>query len=99
MAKYVEPLSVGCYNRGVPPQVYGKGLDAYETVCLLEGKMNEVIEAINDEMYSFLDKYFNQIMIDAAYDSTTETLILQKEIVSDSNMHTYNADERSITIG
>lgn len=98
MAKTIKPLDVYNFNGNVPPQVYGKGLDAYEVVCQLNGKMNEIIALVNDEMYELLNEYFNKIMIDCAYDEETETLILKKELATTGTTHVYNAGERSITI-
>lgn len=94
----INPLDVYSFNTNVPPQIYGKGLDAYEVVCLLNGKMNEIIALVNDEMYELLNEYFNKIMIDCAYDEETETLILKKELSTTGTSHVYNAGERSITI-
>lgn len=96
--KKINPLELYNFNGNVPPQIYGKGLDAYEVVCLLNGKMNEIIALVNGEMYELLNEYFNKIMIDCAYDEETETLILKKELSTTGTNHVYNAGERSITI-
>lgn len=53
---------------------------------------------VEDEIKKEVDKYFNEVMIQAIYDEDTETITLTKELSGDGT-HVYNVDERAIVIG
>ena len=53
---------------------------------------------VEDEIKAEVDKYFNQVMIQAIYDEQTETITLAKELSGDG-VHTYNVDKQAIVIG
>lgn len=82
----IEPIIMGCLNCHTP-QVYGKGMSYYEEMCMIIAKQNEIIEAINENMHTYLDKYFNSIMIDAIYIEDTKTIMLKKEDVVENAVH------------
>lgn len=85
----------------VLPTVYDNSLSYYEVLCKLTEKINEVIERINDnfssEITDAIDKYFNNIMMKAIYDSTTETITLEKELSAEGE-HVYNVAEQGIDV-
>lgn len=85
----------------VLPTAYDNSLSYYEVLCKLTEKVNEVIEGINDnfssEIASAIDKYFNTLMMEAIYDSATETITLEKEISADGE-HVYNVVEHGIEV-
>lgn len=64
----------------VIPLAFDESMSYYECICKLTAKINELISVFNeeltDELTAYIDERFNEIMIDAMYDSSTETLIL-----------------------
>ena len=62
------------------PLVYDDSLSYYELLCKIVNAINEIIESINDGLTSYIDKYFNSIMITATYDEKNETIYLGKEV-------------------
>lgn len=77
--------------RGIPrwtcqkvlPASYDDSLSYYEQLCKLTEKMNEIIEAINNNFEQLVREEINKFFVDTVYDSSTETLILsvkEKEI-------------------
>ena len=85
----------------VLPTAYDNSLSYYEVLYKLTEKVNEVIELINEnfssEIADAIDKYFNNLMMEAIYNSTTETITLEKEISADGE-HVYNAAEQGIDV-
>lgn len=65
------------------PLTYDDSLSYYEQLCKLTNKMNELVNFVNGEIsttiQNYLDQHFNDIMINAIYDESTETIILEKE--------------------
>ena len=53
---------------------------------------------VEDEIKAEVDKYFNQVMIQAIYDEQTETITLEKELSGDG-VHVYDSSKQSIIIG
>lgn len=84
------------------PSAYSDSLSYYEELSKLVNKMNEIIDAINEDysklIKEYLDKYFDSIMIDASYNESTETLILSKEISSAGSEHIYLNDTNTIEV-
>lgn len=68
------------------PLAYDDSLSYYEQVCKLTTKMNEIIDFINTEVDEALTKYidaqFNNLIINAIYDESTETITLKKDVKS-----------------
>lgn len=64
------------------PLTYDDSLSYYEQLCKLTNKMNELVNFANEELtatiQNYLDQHFNDIMINAIYDESTETIILEK---------------------
>lgn len=64
------------------PVSYDYSLSYYEQLCKLTDKMNELIEFINNnfnkQIQNYLDKKFDDLMINAIYDEATETIVLEK---------------------
>ena len=65
------------------PLTYDDSLSYYEQLCKLTNKMNELVNFVNGEIsttiQNYLDQHFNDIMINAIYDESTETIIFEKE--------------------
>lgn len=64
------------------PLSYDDSLSYYEQLCKLTNKMNEIVEFINDNfsetIQNYIDKKFDDLMINAIYDESTETIALEK---------------------
>ena len=65
------------------PTTFSDSLSYYEELARLVQKMNEIIQAINEDFETLVqegvDIYFNEIMIKSTYDEKTETLYLTKD--------------------
>lgn len=65
------------------PLSYDDSLSYYEQLCKLTNKMNEIVEFINGNLseviQNYIDKKFNDLMINVIYDEATETIILKNE--------------------
>lgn len=74
--------NVGCkpITIGELPTSYFESLSYYEQICLLCNKMNEIIDFMNNnisaEIKAYIDKEFNNILLDTMYNEETETLIM-----------------------
>lgn len=53
---------------------------------------------VEDEIKAQVDKFFNNVMIQAIYDKENETIILQKQLTGDG-VHTYDAGKQTMVIG
>ena len=93
----IKPVVLNCTP--VLPTSYGDALSYYEEICKLVNKMNEIINDINDNMESYIDKYFNGIMVNAVYDEENERIILSKELVITSDVHTYIGETNTMKVG
>ena len=64
------------------PLTYDDSLSYYEQVCKLTNKMNEIVDIINgdisERIQQYIDERFDTLMINAIYDESTETIILEK---------------------
>lgn len=64
------------------PLTYDDSLSYYEQVCKLTDKMNEIVDFINgdisERIQQYIDERFDNLMINAIYDESTETIILEK---------------------
>ena len=101
--KNIEQFRFWCQK--ILPLVYDDSLSYYEVLCKLTAKMNEIINAINNNdwekiVIEEINKYFNSIMIDAMYDkhSRTITLSRRKEIVVKDGVHIYTPDNSTMNI-
>lgn len=69
-----------CYSQKVIPLAFDESLSYYENICKLVAKMNEIIDFANnelsEELKTYIDKRFNDIMLDTMYEPETETLIM-----------------------
>ena len=77
MDKVFIPCSVK-----ILPVSYDDSLSYYEQLCKLTNKMNELVEFINsnfsEQIQNYLDKKFDDLMINAIYDEATETIVLER---------------------
>ena len=53
---------------------------------------------VEDEIKAQVDKYFNNVMIQAIYDKDSKTINLQKQLSGDG-VHTYDAGTLTMKIG
>lgn len=53
---------------------------------------------VEDEIKAQVDKYFNNVMIQAIYDKDSKTITLQKQL-SGGGVHTYDAGTLTMRIG
>lgn len=75
-----------CYNmcntHKVLPLVYDDSLSYYEQLCKLTNTINDIINLIGGDatgvLKEYIDKRFDNIMINAVYDMQTETIYFQK---------------------
>ena len=69
-----------CYTTKVIPLAFDESMSYYEQICKLTAKMNELISFANNELTEalkeYIDKEFNNMMLDTMYDAETETLTL-----------------------
>lgn len=69
-----------CYTTKVIPLAFDESMSYYEQICKLTAKMNELIEFANNELTEtlkeYIEKEFNNIMLDTMYDPETETLTM-----------------------
>ena len=72
--------SCGCAISKTIPSEFDNSLSYMEILMQLCNKTNEIISIINDvfaqQISAYIDERFNDMMIDAMYDSSTETLVL-----------------------
>lgn len=77
----MDKIKIPCCAR-ILPLTYDDSLSYYEQVCKITNKMNELVDFANGELtaiiQNYLDQHFNDIMINAIYDESTETIILEK---------------------
>lgn len=68
------------------PLTYDDSLSYYEQVCKLTTKMNEIVNFINTNvngaLKEYIDAQFNNLIIDAIYDESAETITLKKGVKS-----------------
>lgn len=68
------------------PLTYDDSLSYYEQLCKLTTKMNEIVNFINinvdKALTEYIDKQFNNLIINAIYDESTETITLKKDVKS-----------------
>lgn len=78
----MDKIIIPCSAK-ILPLTYDDSLSYYEQLCKLTNKMNELVDFVNGEIsttiQNYLDQHFNDIMINAIYDESTETIILEKE--------------------
>lgn len=78
----IQPIPGCCPNVtiGELPTSFKESMTYYECVAFLTAKINELINEFNnvvDEKLSiYINEHFNDIMMDAIYDESTETLTL-----------------------
>ena len=78
----IDGINHKCHS--VLPLIYDESLSYYEIICKLVKKMNEVISLINGAITGtireYLNEQFNELMLNAIYDSETETIVLSNGI-------------------
>jgi hypothetical protein len=72
--------TINCYSQKVIPLAFDESMSYLEDIACLKAKINEVITFVNDvideKITEYIDERFNDIMLDAMYDASTETLVL-----------------------
>lgn len=79
----IKPIKGGCYCPTLP-SVYSEELTNMEMMAKLTQKINEIVEEVNNNLQSYLEQEFDNIMINAIYDPETETIILRKGVRNES---------------
>lgn len=78
--KKIRPVPVGCITEFPFIDETFDSITYYQMLQKLGEKTNEVIRFVNDviedKLVEYIDKRFNDIMLDSMYDAETETLIL-----------------------
>ena len=86
MNENIKPIGRLPITIGAIPTSYLISLTYEEQLLYLCRKMDEVINFINEdisqEIKNYIDQEFDNIIINAMYDSTNEKLILYKEVVN-----------------
>ena len=84
MGDSIRPINpkcatIGCITKAIPSE-FDNSLSYLEILYKLTEKLNQVINVVNNvleaKIVEYIDKRFNEIMLDAMYDENTETLIL-----------------------
>ena len=77
----MDRIAIPCSAK-ILPLTYDDSLSYYEQVCKLTDKMNEIVDFINgdisERIQNYIDERFDTLMINAIYDESTETIILEK---------------------
>lgn len=77
----MDKVFIPCSTK-ILPLSYDDTLSYYEQLCKLTNKMNELVEFINnnfsEQIQNYIDKIFDDLMINAIYDEATETIVLEK---------------------
>lgn len=96
----LKPVRYWCQK--VLPLVYDDSLSYYETLCKLTDKINELINEINTEFSNTIeekiDKYFNDLMINAMYDEKTETIYLKRDYIIGGDKHIFDISNKTMNI-
>ena len=94
--------TIKCRCQKILPLVYDDSLSYYECLDKFQSKLNELIKATNDffttNITQAIDKYFNNIMFDAIYNESTETITLKKEVISGDGSHIYDGATNTMII-
>lgn len=80
MNKNLKPLRMGCIQEFPFVDVTFDDITYVQILSKLQHKTNEIIRFVNDvienKIVEYIDRRFNDIMLDSMYDAETETLIL-----------------------
>lgn len=78
--KKLTPFMPFCQNNFPFIEDTINAVDEYQILSAMSGKINEMIAYLNDiiegKVVDYIDKRFNDIMLDTLYDAETETLIM-----------------------
>lgn len=78
--KNLKPIKFGCITEFPFLDYTFDSITEWEILQKLGGKTNEIIRFINnileEELNEYIDKRFNDIMLDSMYEAETETLVL-----------------------
>ena len=78
--KNLKPIKFGCITEFPFLDYTFDSITEWEILQKLGGKTNEIIRFINnileEKLNEYIDKRFNDIMLDSMYDAKTETLVL-----------------------
>lgn len=81
----IPPLKPKCCGKpivtiGELPTSFVESMSYYEALCFMAQKFNELIFVFNNiiegAINEYIEKRFNDIMLDTMYEAETETLIL-----------------------
>lgn len=80
MNKNLKPMHLGCIQEFPFVDATFDDITYLQVLSKLSNKTNEVIRFVNnvleEKLVEYIDKRFNDIMLDSMYESETETLVL-----------------------
>lgn len=80
MNKNIKPIHLGCIQEFPFVDATFDDITYIQVLSKLSEKTNEVIKFVNDiledKLVEYIDKRFNDIMLDSMYEAETETLVL-----------------------
>lgn len=69
-----------CLHQKILPTIYSNALSYEEQICLIGSVVDNIIDLFNgtlqEQLKEYIDKEFNNMMMNAMYDPETETLSL-----------------------
>lgn len=75
-----------CRTQSILPLVFDDSMSYYEAVSRLTATVNQLIElvggSVDETLKEYIDERFDNLMINAIYDPSTETIIFQKGVRS-----------------
>lgn len=80
MSEINIPSKLPCFNNlnKVIPLVYDDSLSYYELYCKMVNSYNELVDEVN-ELVEYINNVYDSITLNASYDETNETVILNIE--------------------
>ena len=82
---YSEKVLPCYYTPKVIPLAFDESLSYYEQICRIIKRLNDLYSIFNEnltkELQDYINERFNDIMLNAMYDSETETITFYKEEV------------------
>lgn len=80
MNKNLKPMHLGCIQEFPFVDATFDDITYLQVLSKLSNKTNEIIRFVNnvleDKLVDYIDKRFNDIMLDSMYEAETETLVL-----------------------
>lgn len=76
----IQKISNCCLHQKILPTIYSNALSYEEQICLIGKTVDALIDLVDgkieESLKEYIDKEFNNMMLNAMYDGETETLSL-----------------------